>query len=122
MWTSRDFDLLSVVKFSVTSWRIEILGFPILYLVDSPVADVATSVFMSRASSTAAYPVHVLVTLAAVLGEVNSSAEHAADVSVPFVEAFLNDRVDERTAVEQHSFVCLRQGRPGSGPGARTRG
>lgn len=48
----------------------------------------------------AAHPIHVLITLGAVLGEVDAGAKHAANVRVPFVEALLHDGIDEWAAME----------------------
>jgi hypothetical protein len=35
-------------------------------------------------------------------------SKHAADVSVPLVEALLDDGTDEGGAVEQHPFIALK--------------
>lgn len=61
----------------------------------SPVAHVAGAVFVGGAARASADPVHVLVAFGGVLGEIDPSTEHAADVRVPLVEAFVDDGVDE---------------------------
>ena len=50
---------------------------------------------MGGAAGAAADPVHVLVAFGRVLSKVDPGAEHAADVGVTLVEAFMNDGVDE---------------------------
>lgn len=70
-------------------------------------ANVARSVFVHRTSGSAADSVDVLVALGGVLGEVDAGPEHAANVGVSLVEAFLDDRVYERRSVEEHPLVAL---------------
>lgn len=70
-----------------------------------PVACVTRSVLVGRTARTPTNAINVLITLGRVLGEVDASAEHASNVGVAFVEAFLHDGVDERRSVEQHPFV-----------------
>lgn len=60
---------------------------------------------MSGATHATADSVHVLITLRAVLCKVDSSPKHSTNVRMSFVESLLNNGVDERTSVEQHSFA-----------------
>lgn len=62
---------------------------------------------MRRTTDAAPNAVHVLIALRAVLCEINARSEHAANVGMALVEALLHDRIDERTAVEKHSFARL---------------
>lgn len=62
----------------------------------SPVTDVATAILVCRTTGTTADSIDILITLAAVLGEVYTSAEHTADVSVPLIETLLDNCIDER--------------------------
>lgn len=50
---------------------------------------------MGGAAGAATDAVHVLVAFGGVLGKIDASAEHAADVGVALVEALMNDGVDE---------------------------
>jgi len=43
------------------------------------------------------------------LGEINASPKHAADVGVALVESALHDCVDEGTTVEEHTLVGLQE-------------
>ena len=70
-------------------------------------ADIARSVFVSRASGAAPYSVDVLVALGRMLPEIDTCAEHSSDVSVSFIKAFLYYGVNERGAVKEHPFVAL---------------
>ena len=64
-----------------------------------------TTVFLVLwAPRAAPYPVHVLVALAGVLGEVDPRPEHTADVGVSLVEPFLRDRL-EKTMTSQWVFT-----------------
>lgn len=51
--------------------------------------------------------IHILIALRTVFRKVNASSEHSTNVRVSFVESFLDDRIDERTAMEEHSFAGL---------------
>lgn len=51
---------------------------------------------MKRTPSASPYTVHILVTLGGVLGKVDPGPEHASDVGVSLVEAFVDDGVYER--------------------------
>lgn len=84
---------------------------------------VTTAVLVRGTPGAAANPIDVLVALAAVLGKVNASPEHAADVCVSLVKALLHNGVYEGAAVEEHSLVGLRHhgARCGSGGGAAGR-
>ena len=44
-----------------------------------------------------------------ILAQQLTCSEHASDVGVPLVEAFLYDGVDEGRAVEEHSLVALKR-------------
>lgn len=83
--------------------------------------NVTTPVFVCRTSSATAYPVNVLVTLAAVLGEVYTGTEHTAYVCVSLVETLLYYSVYEGTAVEKHSLVRLGRCRTRIGSGNTVR-
>lgn len=50
---------------------------------------------MGGTTRASAYPVNVLVAFGGVLCEVDAGAEHAPDVGVALVEAFVDDGVDE---------------------------
>lgn len=50
---------------------------------------------MNGTPSASSYTIHILVTLRGVLGEVDPSSEHASDVGVSLVEAFVDDGVYE---------------------------
>lgn len=62
----------------------------------SPLTRVTRPVLVQRTPCASSYSVHVLVTLGGVLGEVNPGPEHASDVGVSLVEAFVDDGVYER--------------------------
>lgn len=62
---------------------------------------------MYRAAGSPAETVHVLITFRRMFCEINSSAKHPSDISMTFVETFLNYCIDERRTVKQHSFVRL---------------
>lgn len=51
---------------------------------------------MNRTPRASSDSVHVLVTLGRVLSEVDPGSEHASDVGVSLVEAFVDDGVYER--------------------------
>lgn len=68
-------------------------------------ASVTRSILVRRTSGTSTNAINILITLRRVLGEVDAGAKHASYISIPFVEAFLHNGVDERRSVEQHSFV-----------------
>lgn len=72
-----------------------------------PRTAVARFVLVRRTTDSATDAVHVLVALRAVLRKVDARPEHAANVGVPLVEALLHDRIDERTAVEEHALARL---------------
>jgi hypothetical protein len=71
------------------------------------VTAVAAPVLVLRTASASSDPVHVLVTLARVLSEVDSGTEHPANVGVPLIESFLCNRLYEGRPVEQHPLVGL---------------
>lgn len=50
---------------------------------------------MNRTPSASSYTIHILVTLRGVLGEVDPGPEHATDVGVSLVEAFVDDGIYE---------------------------
>lgn len=50
---------------------------------------------MKRTPSASSYTVHILVTLGGVLSEVDPSTEHASDVGMSLVKAFVDNGVDE---------------------------
>lgn len=62
---------------------------------------------MRRATNAAANTINILIALRAMLGKIDARAEHAANVGVTLVETTLHNRIDERTAVEEHALVRL---------------
>ena len=50
---------------------------------------------MLRTSGAASYPVHVLVGLAGMLGEVDARPEHAPNVGVALVKSLLGDSLNK---------------------------
>lgn len=70
----------------------------------SPVAHVTGAVLVGGAAGASTDPVHVLVAFGRVLSKVDPSTEHAADVGVALVEAFMNDGVDEGRTWEKQQF------------------
>lgn len=73
-------------------------------------ADVAGAAFVQRAARPSSDPVNVLVALWRILGEVDPSAEHPADVGVTFVKAFMDDGIDERRAWEEVTIWSIQTG------------
>lgn len=55
---------------------------------------------MRGTSCPAAYTVDILIALAAMFRKVYTRTEHATDVRMAFVEAFLDNSIDEWTTVE----------------------
>lgn len=62
---------------------------------------------MRGTPNSTANSVHILVALRAVLRKINARPKHATDVGVAFIKAPLHNRIDERTAVEEHPLVRL---------------
>jgi hypothetical protein len=62
--------------------------------------NITASILVCGASCTAAYTVDILIALAAMFRKVYTRAEHSTDICMAFVEAFLNNSVDEWTAME----------------------
>lgn len=55
---------------------------------------------MRRTANAAPYSVYILITLRAVLSKIDAGTEHTTNVSMSFIESFLYDRIDKRTAME----------------------
>lgn len=65
---------------------------------------------MGGTSCASTNPIHVLVAFGGVLCKIDPGAKHAADVGVAFVEALMNDGVDEgRTWQENETLVNVRK-------------
>lgn len=62
---------------------------------------------MRWTSNTTAHPIDVLIALRTMLGKIDASTKHAANVRVPFVETFLHDGIDEWAPMEKHAFALL---------------
>lgn len=60
-----------------------------------PVAQVAGSVFMRRASRAAADTVDILIALGGVFCKVDPCSKHPSDVGMALIEAFVDDGVNE---------------------------
>jgi len=71
------------------------------------VAHVAGAVFVGGTSRASTNPVHVLVAFGRVLGEIDPSAKHAADVCVPLVEALVDDGVDEGGTWQEKGHIPI---------------
>lgn len=60
---------------------------------------------MRWTADAAAYAIHILIALRAMLGEINARSKHAANVGVSLVEAPLHNGIDEGAAVEEHTLI-----------------
>lgn len=60
---------------------------------------------MRGATNATANTINILITLRAMLSKVDARTEHAANVGVTLVKSTLHNRIDERTAVEEHALV-----------------
>lgn len=68
---------------------------------------ITTPILMRGTSCSSTNSINVLITFGRMLGEINARTEHTSDVSVPFVEALLDDGVDEGRSVKQHPLARL---------------
>lgn len=64
---------------------------------------------MRGATNAAANAIYILITLGAMLRKVDARPEHTTNVGVTLVKSALHDRIDERTAVEQHALIGLQE-------------
>lgn len=64
---------------------------------------------MRGATNAAANAIYILITLGAMLRKVDTRPEHTTNVGVTLVKSALHDRIDERTAVEQHALIGLQE-------------
>lgn len=60
-----------------------------------PMAQVTGSVFVSGAASATPDSIHILVTFRGILCKIYTGSEHAADISMTLIEAFMNDGVNK---------------------------
>lgn len=64
---------------------------------------------MRGAANAAANTIYILITLGAMLRKVDARPEHTPNVCVTLVKSALYDRIDERTAVEEHALIRLQE-------------
>lgn len=81
----------------------------ILFAGHLPGTHVAGLVLVRGATNAAANAIYILITLGAMLRKVDARPEHTPNVGVTLVKSALYDRIDERTAVEQHAFIGLQE-------------
>ena len=72
-----------------------------------PVTRITRLVLVSWAANSSTNTINILIGLGAVLSKINTSSKHTTNVSMSFIEAFLNNRVYKWWSMEQHSLATL---------------